>query len=211
VTHLGDRVAALIDGQLSAEATERAMAHLARCRPCRDVVDVERLTKARLACLADPLPAGDLVGRLLAMGGPNGPMPPRPGHVPGTPRPKPVPLSRPVAVPVLARAARVSRLRPAGRPVAALVPMGPGRSSGTRRRRARRAGAVLGALGVVGAGVGGLVLASPGGSAGGSAPGVDALTARDRSSVVVPVFGGRGPRFLPTLSPTLPVAYRGGR
>ena len=83
MTHLGDRAAAFVDGQLSPESAERTTAHLATCRPCRDLVELERLTKARLSALCGPEPAADLVGRLLAMGGPAGPLPPRPGYVPG--------------------------------------------------------------------------------------------------------------------------------
>jgi hypothetical protein len=94
VAHLGDRVAALVDGQLSADAVERAHAHLAGCRPCREVVEAERLMKARLASLPGPEPETDLVERLLALGGPNGPLPPRVGHVPGSPRPQAVALPR---------------------------------------------------------------------------------------------------------------------
>jgi hypothetical protein len=114
VAHLGERVAALVDGQLCAEAVERAHAHLAGCRACRDAVEAERLMKARLASLRGPEPSSDLRQRLLALGGPNGPMPPRVGHVPGSPRPQPIAAPRvsqapaaapspvPVAVPVSA-------------------------------------------------------------------------------------------------------------
>jgi hypothetical protein len=172
VTHLGEKVSALVDGQLAPEATERAHAHLAHCRGCRDQVETERLLKARLTRLPAPAPGADLVARLLALGGPAGPLPPRPGHVPGSPRPPQLPL------PALTG---VSSAR-AGRPLAS----GPGRAAGSRpwatmsnrpatystgstrpagprgaRRRARLAVAVLGALGVVGAGVTGLVLATP--------------------------------------------------
>jgi len=98
----------VVDGQLTPESAERATAHLAACRPCRDLVELERLTKARLSALCGPEPGADLVSRLLAMGGPGGPVSPRPGHVPGTPRPQPVtmPAPHPGAVQVLLRAAR---------------------------------------------------------------------------------------------------------
>jgi hypothetical protein len=205
VSHLGDRVSALLDGQLSAEATERAMAHLAGCRGCRDAVEVERLTKARLARLAGPEPTGDLVGRLLAMGGPSGPLPPRPGHVPGSPRPKPVRLARPVpSRPVAARTSMV-------RPVAVRPPTSGAsrRRPGVRRRRARLAGALLGALGVVGAGVGGWVLTTSTVTAGGAGSGVDTLVVQ-RPSSSTPALGGRGPRFVPSTRPVLPGLNRPG-
>lgn len=212
MSHLGERVSGLVDGQLSPADTERAMAHLAGCRPCRDAVETERLMKARLACLAGPGPSGDLVGRLLAMGGPSGPMPPRPGYVPGSPRPQPVSLSRPVPVPgrpvtaarlaVRPAAGRVALRtgRAAGRAVGAVraatvarpVPARPvgsrpaGRPTGLAVPRARLAGAVLGALGVVGAGVGGLVLAAPGASVGAGTAG---LTIQQASRTASPGAG----------------------
>lgn len=89
MSHLAARVTTLVDGQLSIEAAERAHVHLAGCRDCRDVVEAERLIKGRLSVLADPQPGVDLMNRLLAMGGPSGPLPPRVGHVPGSPRPVP--------------------------------------------------------------------------------------------------------------------------
>lgn len=180
MTHLGEKVSALVDGQLSLEATERAHAHLACCRPCRDLVEGERQMKARLSCLPAPELGADLVGRLLALGGPSGPLPPRPGHVPGSPRPTMVALPVPTSVStpvsfseatswlgggvlaggsgrIFGARSRFGVPRPAGSPSASSRPTG--RPAGPRR--ARLAGVVLGALGVVGAGVGGLVLASP--------------------------------------------------
>ena len=50
-----------------------------RTRIDQRIVELERLTKIRLASLQGPAPTADLVGRLLAMGGPAGPLPPRPG------------------------------------------------------------------------------------------------------------------------------------
>jgi hypothetical protein len=179
VTHLGEKVSALVDGQLSLEATERAHAHLAHCRGCRDLAETERLLKARLTRLPAPAPDADLVGRLLALGGPTGPLPPRPGHVPGSPRPPQVPLpaltgarsgggGRPPAsgsgraAGSLARPTRVTSTRPSTYSAGSSRPAG----HPVARRRARLAGAVLGALGVVGAGVTGLVLATPDAPAG---------------------------------------------
>ena len=37
--HLGTRVSALLDGQLSAEETERAWEHVHTCHTCRDQVE----------------------------------------------------------------------------------------------------------------------------------------------------------------------------
>ena len=174
MTHLGDRVSALVDGQLDPQASERAHAHLASCRPCRDAVETERLLKTRLRALQGPDPESAFVGRLLALGGPEGPLPPREGHVPGSPRPAAVPLAVPrVPVAVGVRPSAVAapgRTRPAGR----RLPARPGsrrprpsRLVAARRplgRRARLAVAVAGALSMVGVGatVVGLALAPAG-------------------------------------------------
>lgn len=211
MTHLGERVSALIDGQLGPAETERATSHLARCRDCRDAVETERLTKARLGCLPGPEPGADLMGRLLAMGGPSGPLPPRPGHVPGTPRPKTVQVARPVPDRPTTRSEPV---RPAPGPGQAPATRRPG----VRRRRVRLAGAVLGALGVVGAGVGGLVITSPT-LAGGGTPrtvtGVDAnlVVPQQRSTATPsPVVGVRGPRLAPpVVGESEPALYRPDR
>jgi Putative zinc-finger len=160
VSHLGDRASALVDGQLSPDAAERATAHLAACRPCRDLVELERLTKIRLVSLQGPAPTADLVGRLLAMGGPAGPLPPRPGHVPGMPRPQTVPLRTTVGARSSAASAasmQATAVRPARRP----VPTRPaGRAAGHTQRRTRLAAVMLGALSVMGVGVAGVTISA---------------------------------------------------
>jgi hypothetical protein len=88
MSHLGDRVSSLVDGQLGIVAAERALSHIASCNECREAVEIERLLKHRLATLNLQDPGVDLVHRLLEMSGPGGPLPPRPGHVPGSPRPQ---------------------------------------------------------------------------------------------------------------------------
>lgn len=64
--HLGVRVSALLDGQLSAEETERAWAHVHACHQCRDLVEHEGWVKTRLAGLsfASTDPGGELAGQL---------------------------------------------------------------------------------------------------------------------------------------------------
>ena len=52
IGHLGPRVSALLDGQLSAEETERAWAHVHACHACRDLVEREGWVKTRLAGLS---------------------------------------------------------------------------------------------------------------------------------------------------------------
>ena len=50
--HLGSRVSALLDGQLSPEESERAWAHVHACHQCRDLVEHEGWVKTRLAGLS---------------------------------------------------------------------------------------------------------------------------------------------------------------
>jgi hypothetical protein len=50
--HLGSRVSALLDGQLSAAEAERAWAHVHACHVCRDLVEREGWIKTRLAGLS---------------------------------------------------------------------------------------------------------------------------------------------------------------
>lgn len=75
VGHLGPRVSALLDGQLSAEESERAWAHVHQCHTCRDQVEREGWVKTRLAGLAyggaeAPLGLkGSLLGALPAVPG----------------------------------------------------------------------------------------------------------------------------------------------
>lgn len=90
MTHLGERVADLVDGQLTPDAAEEATRHLAGCAGCRHEVDAARLTKARLAGLSGPTPTDDLMSRLVGLGGPAGPLAPRPDPMPQGWRPAPV-------------------------------------------------------------------------------------------------------------------------
>jgi hypothetical protein len=52
IGHLGVRVSALLDGQLSPEEEERAWAHVHTCHQCRDQVEREGWVKTRLAGLS---------------------------------------------------------------------------------------------------------------------------------------------------------------
>jgi Putative zinc-finger len=115
VTHLGDRISALVDGELGHDARDRALAHVAHCASCRTALEGERAVKDRLAAAAVPPPSPELTARLLALAEPGGPMPPRN---------RPMPLA-PV-VPTLpapgrgprfgAPGSRVDRSRPSARP-----------------------------------------------------------------------------------------------
>jgi hypothetical protein len=52
ILHLGDRVSALLDGQMSTAEEERAWAHVHACHQCRDLVEREGWVKTRLAGLS---------------------------------------------------------------------------------------------------------------------------------------------------------------
>jgi hypothetical protein len=91
VTHLGPRITLLVDGRLRPDAEQRALAHAADCRCCRDTLGAHRAVREALRSAPDPEPSVELVAGLLAMGGPSGPLHPRPGYLPGTPRPPALP------------------------------------------------------------------------------------------------------------------------
>ncbi|MQY03622.1 anti-sigma factor family protein [Actinomadura macrotermitis] len=85
---LGERLTALVDGELDHDERDRVLAHLTRCADCKAEVDAQRALKSRLRGLAgaplhDPagdLPSGDLTARLRALGDPGAT---RPDAVPG--------------------------------------------------------------------------------------------------------------------------------
>jgi anti-sigma factor RsiW len=193
VTHLGERITPLVDGQLPADAAERASIHLAACRPCRDAVAAERLMKSRLATLGSPQPGEDLVRRLLHLAGPDGPLPPRVGHVPGTPRPRPISgpsrSTRPVSGPPLARTGSRRPAVAAGvsRAVAGHRPGVSGRLS--RVSRVRVTAAVVGAMCLVGAGVASGVVSAGAAGQPGVVPPVDTLVVQHSTSTGSLTFG----------------------
>lgn len=81
--HLGIRVSALADDQLSHDERDQALAHVARCEQCRLELEQERETKAALRGLPLVEPPADLVKALLAMAETGGPLPPRRRPFPG--------------------------------------------------------------------------------------------------------------------------------
>ena len=82
MTHLGDRVAALVDGELDHHAREKAFAHLAHCPACRAEVEAHRGVKRLLLQAGVPEPPGGTVPGLLALAAPGGPLPPRSRSMP---------------------------------------------------------------------------------------------------------------------------------
>ncbi|WP_328689754.1 zf-HC2 domain-containing protein [Streptomyces caniferus] len=73
--HLGDRLAALVDGELGHDARERVLAHLATCGRCKAEADAQRRLKSVFAQTAPPGPSEGLLARLqqLPGGDPGGP------------------------------------------------------------------------------------------------------------------------------------------
>lgn len=73
--HLGDRLAALVDGELGHDARERVLAHLATCGKCKAEADAQRRLKSVFAEAAGPGPSEGLLARLqqLPGGDPDGP------------------------------------------------------------------------------------------------------------------------------------------
>jgi anti-sigma factor RsiW len=78
MSHLGDLLSALIDGELNGAERDRAYAHLASCEPCRTEAAELRALKKKLSTLVSGAPAeAAMTRRLIAMTGPGGPLPPR--------------------------------------------------------------------------------------------------------------------------------------
>ena len=103
MSHLGDRLSALGDGELGGAELDRAHAHLAGCEQCRTEAAELRQLKQKLRELmthepVDGAPAeAAMTSRLVAMTGPGGPVPPRHRRL------RVVPGRRPEASPDLAR------------------------------------------------------------------------------------------------------------
>jgi anti-sigma factor RsiW len=116
MSHLGDRLSALVDGELTGAELDRALAHLAGCEQCRTEAAELRALKQKLRALMDGAPAeAAMTSRLIAMTGPGGPLPPR---------------------------RRLLRVMPGRRPAPGPASSRPGRSRPGRRRRYLVLGAV---------------------------------------------------------------------
>jgi anti-sigma factor RsiW len=130
MSHLGERLTALIDGELGHDEREKALGHLTACDQCRAEADTLRGLKRRLRALSDTVPAESLIQRLQAMGEPGGPVLPPVPRMPGHER-------RPAVT-------RPRDTRPDNRP--------PGAAVRRRRPRARYLMAGAAALAVFGIG-----------------------------------------------------------
>ncbi len=67
VTHLGSRLSALVDGQLSPAEAERALEHVACCPRCAAELAAARAARRALSAAGPVEPAPDLAARLLAL------------------------------------------------------------------------------------------------------------------------------------------------
>ena len=74
MSHLGRRLTALVDGELSPAERDRAHAHLARCAACRAEAKELRELKRRMRGLADLAAGDELTQRLIAIPGPGEPV-----------------------------------------------------------------------------------------------------------------------------------------
>ncbi|MFD3733457.1 zf-HC2 domain-containing protein [Streptomyces sp. NPDC058632] len=86
--HLGDRLSALVDGELGHDARERVLAHVATCAKCKSEVDAQRRLKNVFAHVPPPPPSESFLARLQSLpagGDLDGGSPPAGGGLPGDP------------------------------------------------------------------------------------------------------------------------------
>lgn len=69
MTHLGQRLSALIDGELDGSERERVLVHMSRCDSCRDEAAALRLLKRRMSALGEAAggAGAGLTGRLIGL------------------------------------------------------------------------------------------------------------------------------------------------
>ena len=67
MTHLGQRLSALIDGELDGSERERVLLHMAKCGSCRDEVAALRMLKRRMNDLGEAAAGAALTGRLMRL------------------------------------------------------------------------------------------------------------------------------------------------
>lgn len=70
MSHLGQRISALIDGELTDVERDRVLTHLAGCDECRQEAVALRALKQRMHSLGEAMVDAALTGRLMAMAGP---------------------------------------------------------------------------------------------------------------------------------------------
>src|SRR3984957_20900590 len=67
MSHLGQRISALIDGELSDTERDRVLTHIAGCDECRQEAVALRALKQRMHSLGEAMVDAALTGRLMAM------------------------------------------------------------------------------------------------------------------------------------------------
>jgi anti-sigma factor RsiW len=93
MSHLGERLTALVDGELGHDERDRALAHLAACEQCCSEADNLRRLKSRLRDLEEVTAQPGLIGRLYALDqAPGGPKEPGAPWLEGTGTGEPWPL-----------------------------------------------------------------------------------------------------------------------
>ena len=70
MSHLGQRISALIDGELADAERDRVLTHLAGCDECRQEAVALRALKQRMHSLGEAMVDAALTGRLMAMAAP---------------------------------------------------------------------------------------------------------------------------------------------
>lgn len=70
MSHVGQRLSALIDGELDGEERDRVLVHLAKCESCRDDAVALRALKRRMSALGSETETNSaLTGRLMDLAG----------------------------------------------------------------------------------------------------------------------------------------------
>src|ERR1700690_3325073 len=87
MSHLGRRLSALIDGELSDTERDQVHAHLVGCEDCRAEATALRTIKRRVRGLAETPADGTLTSRLIALAALGEPVPPAP-RFPTAPGPR---------------------------------------------------------------------------------------------------------------------------
>ncbi len=87
MSHLGQRLSALIDGELDGAERDRVLVHLARCEPCRGEAVALRMLKRRMNALGETAADSTLTFRLMGLAQPADPSLRPGGMFPATPWP----------------------------------------------------------------------------------------------------------------------------
>jgi anti-sigma factor RsiW len=67
MSHLGQRLSALIDGELDDSERERVLIHLSKCMSCRDEIAALRMLKRRMNAIGEAAADSGLAGRLMGL------------------------------------------------------------------------------------------------------------------------------------------------